>query len=62
MEHMRDITFTKLSGSGNDFICVDARDGTYDDLLGDAARASTFARVLCRRHVGVEGHERRSAP
>ncbi len=53
MEHMRDIAFTKLSGSGNDFICVDARDGAYDDLLGDAGRASTFARVLCPRHVGV---------
>jgi len=47
------ITFTKLSGSGNDFICIDARDGAYDGLLADPARSSTFAGVLCRRHVGV---------
>ena len=53
IRRMPDITFSKLSGSGNDFICIDARDGSYDELLGEPERVSTFARVLCRRHVGV---------
>lgn len=51
------IEFTKLSGSGNDFICIDNRDGRYDALLADgpeaAERAATFARALCSRGHGI---------
>jgi len=47
------IEFAKLSGSGNDFICIDARDGRFDDLLADEERLARFAAVLCDRHVGV---------
>ena len=29
------IEFAKLSGSGNDFICIDSRDGRYEELLAE---------------------------
>jgi len=47
------ITFTKLSGSGNDFICLSNLDGRYDALRSDPRRVAHFARVLCRRGLGV---------
>jgi diaminopimelate epimerase len=47
------IQFAKLSGSGNDFICVDNRSGSYDELLSDPQRIGHFARSLCHRGVGV---------
>jgi len=47
------IEFSKLSGSGNDFICIDNRDGRLDGIIGVPARASAFARALCRRGLGV---------
>ncbi|HOF17550.1 MAG TPA: diaminopimelate epimerase [Phycisphaerae bacterium] len=47
------IEFLKFSGSGNDFLCIDNRDGRYDELLASAARVGHFARVLCRRGMGV---------
>lgn len=46
------IEFAKLSGSGNDFICIDNRDGRLNDLLGPG-RAAHAARVLCRRGLAV---------
>lgn len=51
------IEFAKLSGSGNDFICIDNRHGRYDALLADAAKVGHFARTLCRRglSVGADG-------
>ncbi|MBS3734316.1 MAG: hypothetical protein KGY99_05255 [Phycisphaerae bacterium] len=53
------IDFAKLSASGNDFICIDNRDGSYDALLEptDAAaeRKRTFARALCSRGHGIGG-------
>jgi len=27
------VRFSKLSGSGNDFVCIDARDGQYGEVL-----------------------------
>ena len=50
------IEFAKLSGSGNDFVCIDARDGRYDDLLAGGA-VGAFAASLCRRgrSVGADG-------
>ncbi len=47
------IEFVKLSGSGNDFICIDNRDGRFDDLLADEPAVGHFARTLCRRGLGV---------
>ncbi len=46
------IDFVKLSGSGNDFICVDGRDGWLNGLLADGG-ASGLARTLCRRGMGI---------
>jgi diaminopimelate epimerase len=48
-----DIEFAKLSGSGNDFICLDNRDGRFDELIASPPRAGCFARTLCRRGLGV---------
>jgi len=47
-----DIPFTKLSACGNDFICIDNRDGHLDAFFeGDGIR--DFVRHLCRRGLGV---------
>jgi len=45
--------FSKLSGSGNDFICLDNRDGRYDEILESPRRVGHFARELCHRGTGV---------
>jgi len=47
------VNFAKLSGSGNDFVCIDNRDGRYDELVGDPGRAGHFARCLCHRGLGI---------
>jgi len=47
------LAFDKLSGSGNDFICIDNRDGHLDELVESPQRAQHFARVLCNRGKGV---------
>lgn len=47
------IAFSKLSGSGNDFICIDNRDRRYDAMLADDAWLGHFAQTLCRRALGV---------
>jgi len=47
------ITFSKLSGSGNDFLCIDNRDGLYDAMLADPEWIGHFSRTLCRRALGV---------
>jgi len=52
----RKIEFAKLSGSGNDFICIDNRDGRFSELLS-SGRVAHFARTLCPRGtaVGADG-------
>lgn len=40
------IAFTKMHGSGNDFIVIDHRDGGIADI-------AAFARLVCRRRIGV---------
>lgn len=52
----RPISFAKLSGSGNDFICIDNRDGGYDKYIANGA-AARLARTLCQRglSVGADG-------
>jgi diaminopimelate epimerase len=47
------IEFAKLSGSGNDFVCIDNRDGRFDELLDSPARVGPFAKLLCQRSMGV---------
>ena len=49
---MRPIPFAKLSGSGNDFILIDNREGWVD-----AKQAAQFAQAVCRRalSVGADG-------
>ena len=47
------IEFAKLSGSGNDFICIDNRDGAFDEIVTSPERVSLFARQLCHRGAGV---------
>lgn len=47
------IEFAKLSGSGNDFVCIDNRDGRFDALLADGRESEHFSRLLCRRSMGI---------
>ncbi len=53
MTMTRPIKLWKLSGSGNDFILLDGRDGTFDDVLASLERAAHFARTLCHRRTGI---------
>jgi diaminopimelate epimerase len=46
-------SFSKLSGAGNDFICVDNRDGRYDPILHSPKVVGDMARYLCRRGISV---------
>ena len=48
----RPIEFVKLSGSGNDFICIDNRDGRFDEMIR-SGQVGHFARTLCRRGLGI---------
>ncbi|MHC4294295.1 MAG: diaminopimelate epimerase, partial [Planctomycetota bacterium] len=43
----------KLSGSGNDFLCIDNRDGALDEILDSPGRIVHFASSLCSRGKGV---------
>lgn len=47
------IEFAKLSGSGNDFICIDNRDGGFDEIVSSPDSAAHFARGMCHRGTGV---------
>jgi len=47
------IEFSKLSGSGNDFICIDNRDGRFDGLLASAERIGRFSRRVCAHGTGI---------
>ncbi len=47
------IPFAKLSGSGNDHVCIDAQAGQFGGLLASPERVSRFARTLCHRGHGV---------
>ena len=50
---MEPIQFVKLSGSGNDFLCIDNRAGRFDAMLAEARLFGPFARAVCRRGLGV---------
>ena len=47
------IEFAKLSGSGNDFICIDNRNGRFDSLLDCPSEVGRFASTICRRALAV---------
>jgi diaminopimelate epimerase len=49
----RVLDFYKLSGSGNDFICIDNRDGRFDAVLDCPDEIGAMARRLCQRGVSV---------
>ena len=49
----QNIEFSKLSGSGNDFICIDNQDGSYDHIINNADFAKAFASAMCQRAMGV---------
>jgi len=51
---MKNIEFTKMVATGNDFILVDGRDGKTAKKINDYTR---FARVVClrKRSVGADG-------
>jgi diaminopimelate epimerase len=42
------LVFTKMTGAGNDFIIIDARDGNFPDL-----DRSAFTRSVCRRSLSI---------
>lgn len=46
------ISFVKLSGSGNDFICIDTLDGRFDEMIS-SGKAAHFARTLCHRGLAI---------
>lgn len=50
------IAFVKLSGSGNDFICIDNLAGRFDEMIS-SGKAPHFARTLCHRgrSIGADG-------
>lgn len=50
---MIDIEFAKLSGSGNDFVCVDNRDGRFDFILNDRDGVAHFARTILAKGLGL---------
>lgn len=45
--------FWKFSSAGNDFICIDNRDGSCDRYLSTAALRESLARTLCARSTGI---------
>ena len=53
----KSIRFSKLSGCGNDFVCLDSRANEFADLLADEGAVGQLARWLCRRglSVGADG-------
>jgi len=53
VDKLKNLEFWKLSGSGNDFICIDNRDERLDAMLGDPITASHFAKTLCARGHGI---------
>ncbi len=53
MKMNNEVRFSKWSGSGNDFLCMDNRDGRFDEILVSQERLRHFTRTLCRRGLGV---------
>ncbi len=49
---MDNIRFCKLNAGGNDFVCIDNCDGTYDDFI-ESEQFPDFLIKLCRRGLGV---------
>ena len=47
------LAFAKLSGSGNDFIFIDNRNGRFDEVLSSPGMVRAFAQRLCHRGLGI---------
>ena len=47
------LEFAKLSGSGNDFICIDDRRGQLGPIARDPHRLAKMATLVCRRGLGI---------
>ena len=48
-----DVKFWKLSGSGNDFVCIDNRDRQFDQIINDPQTLRDFSHAICHRGKGV---------
>ena len=57
---MKDLTFVKMHGAGNDFIMIDDRDGTFpiDDYMRVAAMAARRVGVGCEGVILVQQSDR----
>jgi diaminopimelate epimerase len=47
------LPFAKLSGSGNDFVCIDNHNGQLGPAFSQPRRLAHLAKVLCRRGLGI---------
>ncbi len=47
------IEFAKLCGSGNDFVCIDNRDGRFDKIVSHPDRVGRLVRSLCHRRLAI---------
>ena len=50
---MEIINFTKMQGTGNDFIVIEDLEGKYDNLKGKYDKLEELAKKLCDRHFGI---------
>lgn len=47
------VTFHKYSGSGNDFVCIDNRQGEFDRLFESLPQMEKAIRLMCHRGHGI---------
>ena len=47
------VKFWKLSGSGNDFVCIDNRNRQFDHIINDPGALKKFTHAICHRGKGV---------
>ncbi|MHC4562386.1 MAG: diaminopimelate epimerase [Planctomycetota bacterium] len=47
------VEFWKLTAAGNDFACIDNRDGRFHELISDQQAIGHFVHRLCERHTGI---------
>jgi len=51
--HGNAMNFWKLTSAGNDFICIDNLDGSYDRYIETPGSRRSLAEALCDRNTGV---------
>lgn len=52
---MRVILFTKMVGTGNDFVLIDNRSGQFNEFLRDETKLKETIQRLLNRHFGIGG-------